>query len=294
VRFSEQLQALQCCYGLADALSLRFQRFSHWTLNGLIVLALVAVFAFQIDQFLNPPTRALRLASFGALISAYVLWFWSRKARWQIRHLDYRALAEGLRVQFFWRLAGVEGSAADHYLRKQRSELDWVRRAVRAWDLGVPPPASDTSSARLHLVLEYWVRSQRAYFTPGAKRNDRRSRIIRYVGFGFLAVTIGLACATLFFGSYHPLLAASGLVPAMWAFVQFYADKTALGPLAKQYARMSYGFAAAEDALAASLHTGDHRRAQKLLSELGVEALTENGDWVLLYRERPLDVPRPN
>ena len=46
------------------------------------------------------------------------------------------ALAEGLRIQIFWRLAGISDAAADHYLRKQRSELDWIRRAMRAHDLG--------------------------------------------------------------------------------------------------------------------------------------------------------------
>ena len=34
-------------------------------------------------------------------------------------------------MQIFWRLAGLRDSAADHYLRKQKSELDWIRNAVR-------------------------------------------------------------------------------------------------------------------------------------------------------------------
>jgi len=33
------------------------------------------------------------------------------------------------------------------------------------------------------------------------------------------------------------------------------------------------------------------REVQALLEELGKEALVENGDWVLLHRERPLEVP---
>jgi len=31
--------------------------------------------------------------------------------------------------------------------------------------------------------------------------------------------------------------------------------------------------------------------ALEILRRLGSEALTENGDWVLTYRERPLEVP---
>ena len=40
-----------------------------------------------------------------------------------------------------------------------------------------------------------------------------------------------------------------------------------------------------------SLETGDHHHASELLRELGEEALEENGDCVLLHRERPLEVP---
>jgi hypothetical protein len=34
-----------------------------------------------------------------------------------------------------------------------------------------------------------------------------------------------------------------------------------------------------------------YQPAQHLIEELGKEALEENGDWVLLHRERPLEVP---
>jgi hypothetical protein len=290
----ERLRALQHCCAVADALSVKFQRITYWTLNGLIVLGLVAAYAFQVDQLLKPSSRALRIISFMALGGAYLWWLQSRRSRWQIRHLDYRALAEGLRVQFFWHLSGLHGSAADHYLRKQRSELDWVRRAIRTCDLGVLPAWTSATVPMIKVVLDHWVRSQRSYFARAARRNDARNRLLRYVGLAFLAATVGLALLTLLPGGAHPVLAATALVPTMWAFVQFYADKGAFALLAKQYARMSYGFAVAEQELTKSLEAADGARAQRLLHEVGVEALAENGDWVLLYRDRPLDVPRAN
>ena len=120
----------------------------------------------------------------------------------------------------------------------------------------------------MQLVLEHWIRSQRSYFVHAARRNDRRNRLILYLGFAFLAATVGASLLTLFLGSGHPLLAASALVPAMWAFVQFYAEKRAFAPLAKQYARMSYAFAVAEHELSKTLQAGDSARAQQLLREL--------------------------
>ena len=37
---------------------------------------------------------------------------------------------------------------------------------------------------------------------------------------------------------------------------------------------------------------GKRREASEFIVELGKEALTENGDWMLLHRERPLEVPK--
>src|SRR5207249_3830010 len=59
-------------------------------------------------------------------------WFYRARAlELKTKYLDYRALAEGLRIQFFWQLADLKDSVADYYMRKQKSELDWIRNAVR-------------------------------------------------------------------------------------------------------------------------------------------------------------------
>jgi len=46
------------------------------------------------------------------------------------RRVDFVA-DEGLRVQLFWNLAGLSDEVADHYLRQQRTELEWIRNAIR-------------------------------------------------------------------------------------------------------------------------------------------------------------------
>ena len=148
-----RLRSTLDCYARADALSIHFQGRTHRTLGWLLVLAFLAAAALQGDPLARASEFSLNGLYVGALGAAYALWLWSRRARYQTKYLDYRALAEGLRVQIFWRLAGIPDAAADHYLRKQRSELDWIRRAMRAFDLGpgwdgagaapaVPPSAS--------------------------------------------------------------------------------------------------------------------------------------------------------
>src|SRR5206468_751545 len=83
------------------------------------------------------------LVYLGLLAVTYLTFLRVRRLGHQPRFLDYRALAEGLRVQFYWRLSGLTDSAADHYLRRQKGELDWIRAALRAGDIldGVAVPA---------------------------------------------------------------------------------------------------------------------------------------------------------
>ncbi len=55
---------------------------------------------------------------------------------WQRRYHDYRVLAEALRVQFYWAIAGVERPAVsrfghDAFLKRQDLELGWIRNMLR-------------------------------------------------------------------------------------------------------------------------------------------------------------------
>jgi hypothetical protein len=291
---SPRLREAHGCYAAADALSIHFQRRTRRTLGWLLVLAFVAAAALQGDPLARAAAFSLNGLYVGALAAAYAVWLWSRRARYQTKYLDYRALAEGLRVQIFWRLAGIPDAAADHYLRKQRSELDWIRRAMRGCDVGsaAPADASATSDVEpLRLVLERWVRPQRAYFTSAARKNDGRYQKIKRFGYAFFGVALALAFAKPFLSARNPLLVAVSLVPVIAALTNVWADRLALAPLAKQYGRMSHVFAAADDALDGAIKDGNAARGRAVIHELGVEALAENADWVLLHRDRPVSVP---
>jgi DNA repair protein RadC len=55
---------------------------------------------------------------------------------------------------------------------------------------------------------------------------------------------------------------------------------------------MAHQFDDAAEALEQVLAAGDLDGAESLLREIGKEALSENSDWVMLHRSRPLEVPR--
>ncbi len=309
-------------YAIADSLALFFKNQSWVTLRFLFGLVFFAVLCFNTYAHLVPEgnggLRAFFLLLYLALlVTAYTIWYYrvSRKG-YKNKYLDYRALAEGLRVQFFWCLAGVSDSVASHYLRKQRSELDWIRNSMRTAnvlceaDNGVNDTENAPGSFREvreychHLLLKHWVDAQRKYFTAASSRdhekqetNERWVHVCFLIGIGVATLLLILQLASPFLQSLNQellqalLIVTMSLLLILAALRESYADKMAFAEQVKQYQRMSRLYEVAFYRLRASLEQGNSRDAERVIYELGEEALTENGDWVLLHRTRRITVP---
>ncbi len=106
------LGGLRRAFGLADALASRYQRETYATLRTVYLLALLAVICFEMYAHVFPgtdPRVVLFLVAYiGVFALADILYRVARRRGSQNKFQDYRAVAEGLRVQFYWRLAGLE------------------------------------------------------------------------------------------------------------------------------------------------------------------------------------------
>jgi hypothetical protein len=248
--------------------------------------------------------------------------YWIRKdvedQDYQNKHQDYRALAEALRIQFFWRVAGVPEKVVDHYLRKQRGALEWIRNALRAWDAESlayesVEAAVPLSPAQIAYVGQHWVSEQRNYYASKARREqatleaeERKIEWLVRVSVG-VALLLALVLTIPLLFPIHALEEMKHLIEDPWihGFVMIaivtlavtaglrhaHNQQMARSEHAKQFGRMAELFDAAEQHLSRQLKSGAIAEASDLLKELGQEALEENGDWVLLHRERPLEVP---
>ena len=81
----------------------------------------------------------------------------ARRREWHRKYIDYRALAEGLRVQAFWRRAGILSTGDQHFvhdnfLQKQDMDLGWIRNVMRHANLEVTCPV-EPESERVSLVV---------------------------------------------------------------------------------------------------------------------------------------------
>jgi hypothetical protein len=298
-QFPHSLQYVLECYATADALALVYQRRTLLTLRGLLSLSILAAIFFQLYGQIKTKPWGLAAGYLGSLGAAYAWYMWAKRRDYDNKYLDYRALAEGLRVLFFWRLAGLRHAVADHYLRKQRGELDWIRQALRVWALvggdedaaSIPPPALKPEG-NLRLILKHWVENQFTYFSTAALREQTKFQKLKKVSSVFFLVGLAMGLIKVFLAPEHPILVAIGIMVILAALVFGYAKSRALSEHAKQYARMGLIFANAKRHLEGLIDAERLVEAQELIGELGKEALAENGDWVLLHRERPIQVPK--
>jgi hypothetical protein len=291
-------QALATAFAAADLLARHYQRITRVVLRLTLLCAALLALIFEIYAEVLP-WRALPAGYLAAFASLTIILLWQGRRDVQGRYLDYRALAEGLRVQFYWRLAGLPDSASSSYLRKQLDELRWIREALRA-AAALPP----LETAHPELAVEHWVGGQAAYYADRAHSQrkrlhllERRSRV--FLGAGLLATAILVVFWTPLetLPLWHRwLVVLMGFAPIGAALWETYVERLGLRTQVNQYARFAGIFRRAKRfAERLERHPTRHDRHHALIAllrELGREALMENGDWVLLLRERPIVLPK--
>lgn len=134
------------------------------------------------------------------------------------------------------------------------------------------------------------------YFRKAAASNYANVRRTNRLALGFFGVSWLAGALLLLFTPvlmervviHQGLLFLLGYMPFLGAAFKSYAHTMALAEQAKQFERMGAFFRRGEKALG---EAPSSEARGEILRTLGREALVENGDWILLHRERPLTVP---
>ncbi len=289
------VQDIDTLYQRADALSQRYQRFFHREIMGTLTLGLLAGASFVV--YADWPGIDVMIYPYIACIALVLLLAWlDQRYAWQRKFLDYRVLAEGLRVQFFWAVAGVRMEnpsrfSHDSFLRRQDLELGWIRNVMRYAGFRADSANRGSTDERIRLCAEHWVKDQHAYYQRKAAERAGRHRITNTISLvcfaGVLAAAIVLAIGRGLSGteSGGMLIALMGLLPFVIAASQMYAHRLAERELMVQYQHQVRIFSNAVSLLG---------RAPTLVVKLdilraaGEAALEENGQWLLRQRERPV------
>ncbi|MBS0556319.1 MAG: hypothetical protein JSR27_02765 [Proteobacteria bacterium] len=292
--------ALAAMFRRADWLAMHFQQRVLLAMRVSYSVAALMGIAFAVYDNLTDADGFiyvfLLLFASGVAISTI-----ARRREWHRKYLDYRALAEGLRVQGYWRRAGISLTgdpefAQDSLQQKQDIALDWVRDAMRGADLIRQPGAPGQRPAQLQAVIDEWIGSdttgQLGYYTHKAEQRERNyrtteliGRISLYAGVGISIVLAALAFR-LSADAKNDLIVLMAIFSVFGAVREAYAYRKADKELIKQYRFMRRLFA---DARAALQEARDDAERRDILRALGETALAEHAEWAMMHRQRPLE-----
>lgn len=295
--------SLDRTFAVADSLASYFHRRLNLALRGTYVLAgLMGGTFVGYSTFWKQP--ALLYCFLGIFALGLLLYERARRKEWQRRYLEYRVLAEGLRVQWFWAVAGV-GKRGDgrfileSFLRERDLELGWIRHVMRDVELRASAPRA-LGEEGIKLALRHWIgdpsepqsSGQINYYRSEADRHQRWLRFTERIGMFCLwsgiaiAVVLAAAGTLLDTPSHEALLILIGLLPLLAAVRSAYSHQRADKELINQYRFMARTFATARERFDEA-RTAEQRR--EILRLLGNAALDEHAEWLLRYRERPLE-----
>ena len=161
-------------YADADSIALKNQK----TRNRVVLWA--SVFAslgalFQAVNGIFPKTHWFALYGFGVTFAVVLYLFFLRIKKAENNYLEFRALAEGYRVQLFWRLAGVEKYASDHYLQFVRKDVGWLRDGLKNVTLYANLIGGSVHK-NIEQVSRLWVDDQAKFFRKNAPEKRLSAR----------------------------------------------------------------------------------------------------------------------
>lgn len=291
----ERLAAPIAVFSAADAAAGVRQTEKLWAIKWISKLALASIVCQQV--YSGPDMRWGWLAGHvGLAILAFFAFrhFFKGSHPREEQYLDWRALAEGLRVQIFWLASGIRGSVAEHYLSIDRGELDWIRQAIRNSFIGLRPIESEEM---LKWVRAAWLEDQGNFFTKKAPINAASSKYYATLTNRFFSAALIITFSTLLAhlaGAsdliLNGLVLASGISFVLSAVLKTYADQMAFDEQHNRYKGMSQIFKMALDRYDCAMNSGSYAGARRMLFNVGKEALTENAGWLRMHRQRQFEV----
>ena len=283
------LRGMECLYHAADSLSMRFAKQYSRILAGLAGTGTLLTMAFLLYD--EESMISMILLCGAMLICAVLLSGRAKRTACHRRYIEYRALAEAMRVQMSLRYAGSGIEAQRLMTWTQQAELAWILCAVCAMNAQQPPE-------KIRDIRECWVRDQQEYHRKAGLRtgkkdegNNRLLRILLLCSVAAYLVTLAfeLLCGGL---GFRPVIRAGdpekfrtvmkivlGTLSAGGLFLGGYYGKMSLGRQSSDYGKMETFFRIMSERIETQGQT------ESLLETLAREELAENGSWCSYRRE---------
>lgn len=287
-------------YSIMDLLSLQFRKRDIFITICLFTLGLLLILSLAI--YSNILTRRWVLSiAMGFVVAATMVYFYSRSTKNHKKYLYNRTLAEALRIQFYWNIAGINKNVSDYILRIHRKEFTWVKHILSAV-YGITYNNKSISSDTINDLTHNWVKNQADFFESAIRKMTKQIGFYHNISNISFAIAFAILGSILIFGKFYEtnnyldwLLIFIESLLGVFALIKAYIQMKGYEPLVNQYELMHVIYQRAESKIN---EVNDLPLAiaekQSYLKELffviGKEALIENGNWYLIFKEKEPEV----
>lgn len=273
----------------ADSLSLLFARGYRRTMGILAVLGTAVALTFLLYDEANLTWMILLCGI--ALLAAMVTLNRAQRSDRHRRYIEYRMLAEALRVQLFLRYAGSRIETQRIMTWTEQQETPWILCAMCALNAGKAPE-------QIRDIRDCWVEKQRLYHEKAGQRTEgksmRNDQLLHLAGVCAVALYFGGILFELLCGGLttHPPLPVRNI--ETWRMtLKILLGTVSVGTLflASYYGKMSLERKKTDhrkmEALFRTVNAQMEQfgQTEELMELLAREELTENGNWSSYQRD---------
>ena len=285
------LQKIDELFGAADVLSIKYSEKHKRNLKMISVFAALLAFFFLLYE-----AAELHLIIVACVIMIILLFYsynFANKQQSHKKYLEYRLLAESLRIQYFLAKAGVKKSVSDIMPWFIKIGIPWINEVL----LELPKMQRSEKKS----VLNCWIRDQEEYHNKAhvssRKQKEKEDRIEKIA----LIITVIGYAATLIFEFYiifyAPIDSAAvhwnrallkiiiGIMSVITIFISNYYGKMSLSRKIEEHRRMALLYDKAKKEI---LQKGEE--SEELILFLAREFLIENATWYAHQKGNRVDL----
>jgi hypothetical protein len=299
-KLDEPLEVLSKWYSLFDVNSLGYRsgdlKISMW----LFAFGLFFIVALEVYSNLILSDLAFGVVML-MIISATLIYFYSRTTKYHYKYLFNRTLAEALRIQFYWNIAGINKNVSDFFLRIHRKDFTWVKYIISAI-YGSTYNNRTITPEKVEDLTENWVKDQARFFKSSVDKMTKKLAFYNRISNAAFVTIFGLLLSIPVFRQFYAahdllnyLFVVIGAFLGIFALIKAYIQMKGYQQLMNQYELMDVIYNRAESKIIET-ETYDLSPEERLdyLKELffviGKEALIENGNWYLIFKEKEPEI----
>ena len=311
----DTLQKIDELFGAADVLSIRNAKKYRLILLALAFVGTLVTFLFLLYDEAN--LHMLVLACVGMILCLFLIGRIANRIDCHKKYLEYRVLAESLRVQYFLYSLGVKVNISELLPWTLKQCVPWIREILKelpvsnavqedATSVEESLEAEEAILAKKTLsgfeqvsALDGWIRAQRAYHEKALRKTRKQDRVSSRVSRIVLIITIvsyiGAVIFELFLcqkvgGETNAELIRSimkiilGTLSATTLFTGSYYGKMSLSNVIDDHQRMIALYDQTEQEI---LQKGE---TEEILLSLAQECLNENSTWYAYQSKNTPDI----